>query len=439
MDKMGRDEPSKITECRVCASPVKSVLDLGELYVSDFLDPGQTPKPKVPLNLVICQNHACSLLQLSHTTPPSWMYENYWYRSGTNESMVRALHDVVSRACQLVHLEDEDTVVDIGANDGTLLMQYGGASYEELKLVAWEPASNLQAELVNELTGLVTLNKFKSGRVIPKLFPSPECESIGDAKIITSIAMFYDLADPNAFVQAIQKMLHPAGIWVIQLTGFSHMLTNNSWDNICHEHLEYYTLKSLQYLLYKHHLRIVDLEENDVNGGSIRVYVAHRHSGPAGFGGALDRLAGFQRKENQLGITDLPEGPAISRFINQFQQSKRQIRQVLLQAVMQGMTVDIYGASTKGNTTLQVAGINSRDIFRQAIERAEAKYGKVLPGSEIPIVSELQSKLGPADMWLVLPWHFRHSFINREKEYLAMGGQMLFPMPMPEIVKGVVE
>ena len=285
--------------CRVCGSSFESILDLGEHYVSNFPLPSEPDGTKAPLELVLCKR--CRLLQLKHTVSPDEMYRNYWYRSGTNRTMRSALADIANKAETLIHLHADDSVLDIGCNDGTLLGSYrtGG-----ICRIGFDPAENLAA-LSRRVAQYVVTDFFSYGRYrqVAEL-------QTRRPKVVTSIAMFYDLEDPNQFVADVKRTMDPDGLWIVQMSYLPLMLRTNEFGNICHEHLEYYSLQSFEYLLHHHEMEVMDVELNDVNGGSIRTYIRNREAGAEGFGDAtyrdlaMERVNSLREQEIKLGLDE---------------------------------------------------------------------------------------------------------------------------------------
>jgi SAM-dependent methyltransferase len=396
------------------------ILSLGDLYVSDFVDPTKPDGLKAPLELVLC--HRCRLLQLRHTVPAEALYHNYWYFSGTNQTMRSALKNVSNTAETLIHLKENDAVLDIGCNDGTLL-----ASYETRGIykIGFDPAKNISS-YSSKVTDKLVVDFFNS-TVWER---DPEL-SKRRPKIITSIAMFYDLEDPNSFVNDIHKVIHPDGLWIVQMSYLPLMLATNELGNICHEHLEYYSLYSFEYLLKRHGLEIVDLELNDINGGSVRAYIRLKGSEPSTFGDATYRelaqvrLRAFREKERSMGLESLSP---YTDFAFRIQRIKNDVVDFIKEQHSRGKKIFVYGASTKGNTLLQYYGLDST-IITAASERSPDKWGKVTVGSRIPIVSEDDARAAKPDFFLVLPWHFIDEFQVREREYLFNGGRFILPAP----------
>jgi len=395
-------------------------LSLGEQYVSNFLSPQQPDGPKAPLDLALCSR--CKLLQLQHTVPGEMMYQSYWYRSGTNQTMRNALADISSTAERLLNLQTGDAVLDIGCNDGTLLASY---KTKGIYRIGFDPAQNLNG-FSRKVANKIVCGFFES----ETFHRDPELKS-RRPKIVTSIAMFYDLENPNKFVSDIKKVMNPEGLWVMQMSYLPLMLEQNDFGNICHEHLEYYSLQSLEYLLNLHDFVLADVELNDVNGGSLRAYIRNRAAHPTAFGDssrrqqAADRISALRAKEAYM---QLDETKPYRDFADRVEQIKRDVSVFVRDQVHINKKVFVYGASTKGNTMLQYFGLDHR-LISAAAERNPDKWGKVTVGTRIPIVSEDEARHTKPDYFLVLPWHFLTEFREREKNYLVSGGKFIVPLP----------
>jgi len=408
------------TTCRVCNGSLEDVFSLGEQFVSTFLPPQETDGPKAPLELALC--HRCKLLQLRHTIPGDMMYQNYWYRSGTNQTMRNALANVASTAEHLIHLQAGESVLDIGCNDGTLLASY---KTKGIFKIGYDPAENLLAHST-KVADKVVRGFFGSGA-----FDSDPSLKNRRPRIVTSIAMFYDLPDPNAFVADIKKTMDPDGLWIVQMSLLSLMLKQRDFGNICHEHLEYYSLHSLEYLLNLHDFKVVDVELNDVNGGSLRAYIRNSKADESLFGDedyrrqAAERVSSLRQKEAKM---NLGEPSTYREFGFWIERIKDDVSSFVKEQVRSGKKVHVYGASTKGNTMLQYFGLDHRLIVAAA-ERNPDKWGKMTVGTRIPIISEEEARSMNPDYFLVLPWHFLDEFREREKDYLLSGGRFLVPLP----------
>lgn len=406
--------------CRVCEGELDSILSLGEQYVSDFLDPDEPDGVRAELELVLCRK--CGLLQLRDTVPPESLYRNYWYRSGTNASMQEALAEIATEVAYLAHLSEGDAVLDIGSNDGTLLASY---KTDGLYKIGFDPSRNL-AEHSRKVADAVVIDFFNARTY----FETPEVRD-RRPKAVTSIAMFYDLEDPNQFVADIKAVMHEDGVWVVQMSYLPLMLTQNAFDNICHEHLEYYALGSFEQLLDRHDFEVVDMQLNDVNGGSFRVYIRNRGAREDAFGDdtyrglARERVAGFRRREEELRLDRVE---TYQEFAQRVERVKNDVVGFIEQQVADGKSVYVYGASTKGNTLLQYFGLDTT-LITAAAERNPQKWGKVTVGSRIPIVSEEDARAAKPDHFLMLPWHFMEEFEEREKPFLLAGGRFIVPLP----------
>ena len=412
--------------CRICGSKnLTSILNLGDQYFANYSSKSSDVVPfkeKIPLELVRCDKsldpESCGLVQLRHTTPPNLMYDRYFYRSGINQTMTNNLNEIAKQAISKINLNQNDIVIDIGCNDGTLLQ-----NYKELPVrsVGFDPAKNM-----------VQFSKQTGATIITEFFSAEEfIKNYGDekAKIITSIAMFYDLENPNKFVDDISKILHPDGIWILELSYLPLMLSQNAFDTIVHEHLEYYHLDALEFLLSKFDLKVVDIQLNDINGGSFRVVVQHKEK--SFDNKSLEHITKLREKEKNLGLyTNQP----FDDFIKKINDEKNNLVTFIKNEVSTGKTVHCYGASTKGNTLLQFYDLDKKSIQFIA-DRNPDKWGRRTIGTDISIISEEESHSMSPDYFLILPWHFIKEFKEREKDYLKNGGKLLVPLPQFKVIE----
>lgn len=411
---------STTSSCRACGSKrLIPILSLGEQYVSNFVDNNYDYKDeeKVPLELILCDpnSNGCGLLQLKHTASRVLLYKQYWFRSGLNETMKMALKDITQKAEEIIKLSPEDIVLDIGCNDGTLLRTYKSKA----KLIGFEPANNLIKEAKQGTDYII--NDFFSYNNFKKHFDGLKC------KIITSIAMFYDLEDPNSFVNDVVQCLANDGIWIIQMAYLDPMLKLNAFDNIGHEHLEYYSLKSLKKLLEKHNLNIFNVEMNEVYGGSFRVFVKHKNNKLMTISPSVNEL---EHNEEKIGLYNKK---TYEDFAKRVTNIKEKLVSFIKTETARGKVVYAYGASTKGNTLLQFCNLNN-SLIKKAADRDPIKHDKKTIGTEIPVISEEQARLEKPDYFLVLPWHLLEYFKQREKQFLDNGGKFIVPLPKFEIV-----
>jgi hypothetical protein len=393
---------------------------LGNQFVTNFVDDPKGDYPRGPLELVLCnaKDGGCGLLQLKHTVQRDVLYKKYWYQSGISFTMVKALADITTAAKRIIKLSAGDVVVDIGANDGTLLRQY---KVPGLITVGFEP-SNLWKLATKGNTKII--NNYFNHNSFRKEFGEKK------AKVITSIAMFYDLEDPNSFVEDIRKCLDENGVWIIQMNYLGLMLENNTFDNICHEHLEYYSVLSLSSLLDRHYLEAFDVELNDVNGGSFRIYVKHKGAQVKGFLGSEERLIKQKNYEEKMGFDNLK---VYDEFAKQIEKSKKELMTFLSREVKAGKKVFIYGASTRGLVVLQYFGIDNKLIAGSADMNSD-KWGKYIVSTGIPIMSVEEYRKQKPDYLLVLPYHFLEEIKEQEKDFLKNGGKMIVAIPHFKVI-----
>ena len=406
-----------IDGCRICADrALAPLLDLGEQALgSCFPGPGQPTPARVPLELMRCEG--CGLVQLRHTTSPDALYTyDYGYRSGTNTSMCDHLTGLTAWIEERCALRAGDVVLDIGCNDGTLLKAYRTAGLRRIGIdpIVGKFAQHFEADIT-------TIEGFFSAETWRRASPG------APARVITSISMFYDLDDPNAFAGAIASALADDGIWVMEQSYLPAMLDANAFDTICHEHLEYYALSQIEWIAGAHGLRVFDAERNGCNGGSFRLALC-RADGP--YPENRPALNALRKLERDLALgTERPYGV----FAERIARLRDQVCRFIEGEQAAGKVIYLYGASTKGNTLLQYFDLDHGRITAAA-ERNPQKWGRRTPATDIPIVSEDDMRRAHPDYLLVLPWHFRDEFVAREADYLKRGGRIIFPLPEMEIV-----
>lgn len=396
-----------IDKCRVCDSKVTEFLNLGEQYVSDFREDDSKPS-KYPIVGVICD--WCKLVQLKHTTPSGEMYhENYGFKSGVSNSIKDDLKDIVHNA--LEYKDNPNSWLDIASNDGTLLSYVPGRCYR----VGIDPISKYCLEAADKATKVI--NDFFD----PKYFNDEKFD------VVTSISCFYDMDDPNAFVSGVKQVMEDDGIWVIQQNYLLPTLEFRAVDNFCHEHLEYYTLLSLEYLLEKHGLEIFDLSTSLVNGGSIRTLVCKKGAFPI-----QDSVEKQRAVEKDAKLDTLKP---YQEFAAEVGKTLRELKLMVSDINKEGKTVYILAASTRGSTIWQSAGITEKDV-PFAVERNPEKVGKYFSAVGMPIISEEEARKNKPDYMIIGPWFFADEIIEREKEYTKNGGKLIVPLPKLKVIDG---
>jgi len=404
-----------VEKCRVCYSnKMSEVIRIEDQYLSPTFvkeNVGPLSKIKVPHTLILCEE--CSLLQLKETVNPDLLYKNYFYRSAISDTMRRDLREVIEDVSSRVDLKKGDCVLDIGANDCTMLSYYS----KDLNRFGIEPAENIDWSHVDE--NIKVVNDYFNDDSVKK------CNLTEKVKVFTSCAMFYDLDDPNSFVKTIKKNLHEEGIFCVQLSYLPAMLRNLNFYDICNEHLEYYSLTTLNNLMMRHNLEIYDATENAVNGGSVRVIISHKERKMT----KTNNLKSLLNVEEKMNLNDKE---TYLQFYEKIINMKNKIRKSIFEELNNGPVLGL-GASTKGNMLLQTFGLD-KSIIPFISERNLDKVGLKTLGTDIELISEESARLKNPSMMLVLPWYFKDEIVKREKQYLENGGKLLIPMPYPHIV-----
>ena len=392
--------PPRLSECRACGWPsLTSVLHLGTLaYCGLFPKPGESV-PEGPLELVTCD--ACGLAQMGHVYPIGDMYgDSYGYRSGLNPTMEAHLKEIATEAWRIAQPRPGETVVDIGANDGTLLKCYP----KSVKRVGFDPLTDKYRQYY-----AVDITR------VAGFFDMP----LRDVAIVTSIACFYDLPDPVGVAQAIADMLRPGGVWSVEVADLHAMAEHSAFDQIVHEHLEFYTADDIDSIAQRVGLSLRHSDYNATNGGSVRL--VYTKGGPHSIDRPREAIdwASFRKR--------------IDKRVND-------LRTFLEDAKRAGRVVYGYGASTKGNVLLQMAGVTPK-LMPAILDANPDKAGCVTPGTNIPIVfhdkplSHLRTAL---DTVVVFPWHFRDFVLEKEREFLGQRGTIVFPLPTLQQITGPI-
>lgn len=407
---------SEIAKCRISGSKnLINVLSLGEQYLTGVFPKAPDEQiTKGPLDLVWCPDSG--LLQMKQSYSLDEMYgENYGYRSGLNASMVRHLQQKIDTLEKLVKPTEKDLVIDIGSNDATSLKAYKTAC----RKVGIDPTGSKFKEFYTD--DITLIPTFFSAEAFRSEFKNEK------AKIITSIAMFYDLENPTAFVRDVEQCLDGEGIWHFEQSYMPSMLRTNSYDTICHEHLEFYSFQVVKNLLEACGMRVVDVQMNAINGGSFAITACKK---AASYRSNAPIINWMLQQEREMGL-DTPK--PYRDFEERVFRHRKNLTDLIEALVADGKKIIGYGASTKGNVLLQFCGLTNKHIPYIA-EVNEQKFGSYTPGTLIPIISEKEARALKPDYFFVLPWHFKSSILEREKEYIAQGGKFIFPLPEIEIV-----
>jgi NDP-4-keto-2,6-dideoxyhexose 3-C-methyltransferase len=401
------------------------LLTLGSHYVSDFVEPDYDLSQRQKYSLDVYLDPVIGAGRLNQVVPSDQLWGKYWYRSGTNSSMTTQLQEIVQEVTKRLSLQEGDVWLDIACNDGTLLKHVPS----HITKVGIDPADD---------SYLVESSKVAT--VVQDYFTADAYYSTPHGhkkpKVITCVAMFYDLNDPRPFIQHMHEILDDTGVVVLQMSYTPLMLKQLAFDNICHEHVYYYDLTSIKTLFESEGFQVVDCSLNDTNGGSFRIYLMKQSANTNHFGTAPlrdvceFRVSSLLQLEN--GTWNIRDSETWNKFSQRLDLLRDQTLDFLSQARHKGKVVYGYGASTKGNTLLQLFGIDST-LVKGIAERSPYKFGKQTVATHIPIVSEEQMRVDNPDYLLILPWHFINEFLKREHLLLASGTKFIVPCPKFEV------
>jgi len=407
----------QIKKCRICNnSTLEPILDLGEQMLTGVFSPPNQVENKItsgPLRLVKCFGpDVCGLVQLEHSYDLNEMYgDSYGYRSGLNKSMVNHLHAKVVRLQKFVNIKPGDLIIDIGSNDSTTLQAYASTGFD---LVGIDPTANKFQEYYPPHIAFIP--DFFSAQLIRNKLGEKK------ARVITSFSMFYDLESPLDFMREVFDVLAEDGIWVFEQSYMPTMLATNSFDTVCHEHLEFYALNQIQYMAERVGFHILDVEFNDINGGSFSIIVRKKSNEDL----MIPQVRSILEREKQDGFDGLIP---FKVFEQKTKTAKTNLIDFVSRVKAQGKKVSALGASTKGNVLLQYCGFTAEDINYVGEVNAD-KFGCCTPGTNIPIIPEDELLAMDPDFLIVLPWHFRSFFITNPK---YSGHKLVFPLPTIEI------
>jgi len=393
--------PKKIRNCRGCGRAVffhEDVFKLEPQYIATYFVGAGAEVPtwkRFPLQLLECQG--CHLVQLWHTVDRELLFRDYWYRSSISQTMRDHLQRLAEEATELAELVPGDRIVDIGANDGTLLSYFPPV----MRKVAYEP-SQFALSLPPEI------------EVHREFFPEACMAWPGPPRLITAIATFYSVEEPQGFLKSAHAVLAQDGLLCIEVADWPKLMRMGAFDTICHEHLFYFSLGSLVELARSCHFEPITVRFTPLNGASLRVYF-QLEGGPRSPEVDFDSLISQERL-----VT-----PPWSVFTGRAQTVCDEVLEFLLEKQVQGVPVSLLGASTKGNVFLQAAGIH-HGLVLEAEERDQRKWGLKTLGTGIPIVPE---GTGETTVKLVMPWHFLPEIVEREMDFLTRGGEIVCSLP----------
>jgi hypothetical protein len=409
---------TEISQCRGCGSKeLRSVLDLGMQYIVNFVDNAKETADSAPIHLVVCMN--CRLVQLKHTVHPDRLFRDYFYYSGVNTTMREHLADLVNQAQTIETVTAGDYVISIGENDGWMLSNFP----RNVNTIGIEPARNMMPQLRKNCT--LALNDYFSESAVAYLK-----EHRIKAKHIYAISMFYDISEPEEFLDSIKTVLHRDGIFVVQMNYLRTMMENVAIDNVLHEHLMYYNIQSLEPLLTRSKLKIFHVSFNDLNGGSVRLYICHDEADKITYFNYMQALVDENKWFGPASDSKLMD--KLQFFSKRVTDGRDKLQKFIKEEIAKHKIIYAYGASTRGASLLQVMGLKYPTI-KAAVERNPIKVDKWMAGLNIPIISEESMRKAPPDYLLLLPYWFLPEFKEREIEFLENGGRFIIPLPNPYV------
>ena len=404
----------QITKCRICGSPnIKKFLDVGnQPWGNDFLpEPGKAEK--YPLELYFCED--CTLVQLGYTVPKEKMFVHHSYISGTTKTLRNHFYSLSDRIIKRFNLTSGDLVVDIGGNDGALLQGYSRHNIQVLNV----ESGVIQAKLSLQ-NKVPVINKFFNERTANEIL----LKEAKRASIISAAGVFFHLEELHSVMRGIKKLLNDKGVLVVQFIYLGDIIEKNSFDNVYHEHLLYYTLKSLSKLFDIYDMKVFDIERSEIHGGSIIAYVCHK--GAYKVLNSVPEMVEYENKHSYHKFN------TYKKFANNVKKVKQELLKILNQIKKEGKTIFAYGAPVKGSTLLNFCGIGTKYIDC-AVEKNKLKCQKYYPGVNIPVIFEGFAKR--PDYYLILPWNFLDEFIEKEAQFLDEGGKFIVPIPTPRIIE----
>ncbi len=404
----------RINQCRSCRSKhLITLFSLGNLSFTGKFSRLEKNIKKKPITLIICKK--CELVQLAHNYDLKYLYgPDYGYRTGINKTMIEHVKKITKFLAKKTSLKKGDLVLDIASNDGSLLNFYN---------------KNIVKCGIDPILNKYKKNYKKIKYAIPSFFSLEKIKRKTNKKfkIITALSVFYDAEDPNKFLKDVRDLLKPNGVFLLEFADLASILKYKMFDTICHEHLEYYSSKVIINLANKNGLKVFDIKENNINGGSKQYYISLKNSNIPLNKKVLKKTL---HQENKLQMSKIS---TFKNFFKNINQLKKDLNNLITKIKNKKQNIHCYGASTKGNVLLQYFKINHKKIDFVA-ERNKNKYGLFTPGSKIKIISEKTSRKLKPDYYLVLPWHFKNEILKRENKVIKKGIKFIFPLPKLKII-----
>ena len=404
------------TKCRMCRSEkLVEFLNLGmQPLANSFLSntAGADNEPMYPLRVMYCT--VCNLCQLGEVVDPEILFRDYVYFSS---GMPSSPH-YTAYAAQVVArftTSPKDMVVEIGSNDGHLLMEI---QKRDVNVLGVDPARNIAMQAC--MRGVETLPEFFSEQLARKIR-----EQRGAAQVIIGNNVVAHIDDHHDLMRGIKTLLSDDGIFVFEAPYLADMFENLTFDTVYHEHLSYFSLRPLQKLFKQFGMEIFDTQVFPVQGNSLRVYACHM--GTRAIKPAVAELAD---KEIDLGFDRLSSYQNLAQRIVEL---KNSVRKTVLAFKQEGKKIACYGAPAKGNTLLNYFGLGA-DVLFFATEELPSKIGLLTPGTHIPVVHINDARKNPPDYYLLLAWNYKDVILAKERAFRANGGKFILPIGGERIV-----
>jgi len=398
--------------CKNCNHKINPIIKIGKQPISSvFLD---TKKKLKNYSLDLYECIKCKLVQTSLDIKNNDMYgSTYGYRTSLSDFMIKHMKKKYQRIMDSNFLKKNSNVLDIGSNDGTFLNFF---DRKNTNLYGIDPSAKKYKHFYNKKINLI-VDYFSKKKIL---------KEFGNIKfsLITSFAMFYDISQPRKFCSEIYDLLDEKGLWILEMSYFPALLKNLTYDQICHEHITYYTLSTFKKIANFCKLQVIDYSFNEINGGSIEIVCSKKK--------LLNnkknkKIIFLLNKEKEINFSNY------NKFLNRLENSKKVLREYILNIKLLKKKIYGYGASTKGNIILNYCGITNKEI-PYICDANSYKYEKYTPGSNIKIVSKAFARKKNPKYFLVLIWSFRNEVIKQEKNFIEKGGKLIFPLPIFHLV-----
>lgn len=371
-------------------------------------------EPYYPLHVLVCGN--CFLVQVQEYVKPGHIFSEYAYFSSYSTSWVEHARQYCEMVTARLGLGSNSEVIEIASNDGYLLQHFLPSG---IPVMGIEPAANI-AETSRQ-KNIPTLVEFFGLSLAQRL----KSEGHGAALIIGNNVLA-QVPDLNDFTAGIAHLLAPDGVVTLEFPHLERLIDDNQFDTIYHEHFSYFSLVTIDRLARKHALKLIDVEQIQTHGGSLRVYLCHAGAAHA----VSPRVSTLLAHEREIGFEDIG---SYARFSKKVHQTKRELLSFLIQCKNQGARLCGYGAPGKGNTLLNYCGIGI-DFLDFTVDRNPYKHGRFTPGMHIPIHPVAAIDEARPDYLMILPWNLKDEIVKQMRHVGSWGCKFIVPIPNVEVI-----